>query len=108
MEKYTAIRERADRYKQMLDQVKGFRNEWTKKLKKYILKNLNEIIKATELEVEIEDEAQITGLGIITAKMGVRKSGLYQEIGDKEQKNFSKISERSIIASYSMVKSKSG
>lgn len=90
MEKYTAIIEKANKYKGMLSQVETFRNEWSKKLKKFILKNLKDIVKATELDVEIDDEAQITGLGIVSMKMGVKKSGLYQEVSDSEQKNFFK------------------
>lgn len=90
MEKYTAIKERAERYKGMLTQVDVYRKDWEKKLKKFILKNIKEIIKVTELDVDIEQEAHVTGLGIITIKMGVKKSGLYQEVDNEEKKNFFK------------------
>lgn len=90
MEKYTAIKARAENYKKMLGQVDTFRKEWSKSLKKFILKQVKEIAKQTELDFEIEEQSQITGLGIISLRMGLKKSGLYQEIDDNQQKNFFK------------------
>lgn len=90
MEKYTALKARAESYKNMLDQVDVFRKEWSKSLKKFILKNVKEIANQTQLDFDIEEQDQITGLGIISLRMGVKKSGLYEEMRKNEQKEFFK------------------
>lgn len=90
MEKYTALKSRAESYKNMLEQVDTFRNAWSKSLRKTILKHIKEIAKQTGLDFEIQEQDQITGLGIISLKMGLKKSGLYEEVRKDQQRDFFK------------------
>jgi len=66
MEKYTAIKERVDKYKQMLDQVTQWRTTWSKSLKKFILKEVNKLIETTGLAATVIEEKKIKGLEAIT------------------------------------------
>ena len=47
MEKYTAIKERADKYTNILQQVIDFREAWEKNLKNFILYSSKKVLKHT-------------------------------------------------------------
>lgn len=78
MEKYTAIKERVDKYKEMLDKVTQWRTTWSKSLKTFILKEINKLIETTGLEATVLEEQKIKGLEAITIKLGSKKSGIYE------------------------------
>lgn len=90
MEKYTAIKERVDKYKNMLDQVSIFRDTWSKSLKSNILKEIKKIIETTELEASISEEEEIKGLEAITIRLGNKKSGIYEKTKGNERKDYFK------------------
>lgn len=87
MEKYTAIKEKADKYKELLERVEAFRAEWEKSLKKNISKELKKILSAIEVDAEINEESEVRGLSAITVKLGMKKSGIYQKMdgGDRKE-----------------------
>lgn len=86
MEKYTAIKEKASKYKSLLETVDAYRTVWNKKLKKFIIKESKAILSATELDAEVDSESTVQGLEAITIKLGMRRSGIYQKMdgGDKK------------------------
>lgn len=86
MEKFTAIKEKASRYKSLLTTVDTYRTEWNKKLKKYIIKECKAILEATEIEADVDSESTVHGLEAITIKLGMRKSGIYQKMDSGEEK----------------------
>lgn len=90
MEKYTALRERAEKYREMLEQVETFRETWDKKLKKRLVKEIKEIIKETELNADITQEENIKGLENISVRLGTRQSGIFQRLHEKTKKPFFK------------------
>ena len=86
MEKYTAIKEKATRYKSLLVTVEAYRTEWDKKLKKFIIKECKAILAATEIEAEVDSESTVQGLEAVTIKLGMRRSGIYQKMDGGEKK----------------------
>lgn len=86
MEKYTAIKEKASKYKSLLNTVDVYRTQWNKKLKKFIIKESKAILAATEIEADVDDESTVHGLEAITIKFGMRKSGIYQKMDSGEEK----------------------
>lgn len=91
MEKYTAIKERVVKYKNMLDQVTDWRATWSKSLKKFILKEIKKLLEATGLEATINEEEKIKGLESISIKLGNKKSGIYEMAAEgNERKDFFK------------------
>jgi len=86
MEKYTAIKEKAAKYKSLLSTVDIYRTEWNKKLKKYIIKESKAILAATEIEAEVNSETTVSGLEAITIKLGMRRSGIYEKVDGGEKK----------------------
>lgn len=91
MEKYTAIKERVVKYKNMLDQVSQWRATWSKNLKKFILKEVTKLLDATGLEATVNEEEKIKGLESITIMLGNKKSGIYEMAADgNERKDFFK------------------
>ena len=87
MEKYTAIKEKASRYKSLLTTVDAYRAEWEKKLKKFIIKECKAILAATEIEADVDSESTVQGLEAITLKLGMRRSGIYQKMDSGEKKS---------------------
>jgi len=86
MEKYTAIKEKASKYKQLLNTVDEYRSQWEKKLKKFIIKESKAILDATEIEADVDSESTVHGLEAITIKLGMRRSGIYQKMDSGEKK----------------------
>lgn len=86
MEKYTAIKEKATKYKQLLNTVDEYRSEWAKKLKKFIIKESKAILDATEIDADVDSESTVHGLEAVTIKLGMRKSGIYQKMDSGEKK----------------------
>lgn len=86
MEKYTAIKEKAAKYKTLLGTVDAYRTDWEKKLKKFIIKESKAILAATEIEADVDSESTVHGLEAITIKLGMRKSGIYQKMDSGEKK----------------------
>ena len=91
MEKYTAIKERVVKYKNMLESVTEWRATWSKSLKSFILDECGKLLENTGLDASIEEEEKIKGLESITIKLGNKKSGIYEMAGDgNERKDFFK------------------
>jgi hypothetical protein len=91
MEKYTAIKERVVKYKNMLNQVAQWRSTWSKELKTFILTEVTKLLEATGLEATVNEEEKIKGLESITIMLGNKKSGIYEMAGDgNERKDFFK------------------
>lgn len=91
MEKYTAIKERVGKYKTMLDQVTKWRETWSKSLKKFILKEIDKLLDATDLIATVSEEEKIKGLEAITIRLGSKKSGIYAMADESnERKDFFK------------------
>ena len=90
MEKYTAIQEKAKKYLAVLDQVELFRKEWLGEKKQFIIDTCNEVLDATKVNAEIKSDKGIKGLEVISIRLGIRKSGIFQELPNNEEKVFLK------------------
>lgn len=76
MQKYTALKERAGKYKSILDQVLTFRESWGKDLKKFILEGVDNVLKQTEVPARVEVEEQFENLETISIYLGKSVSGI--------------------------------
>ncbi len=90
MEKYTAIKEKVEKYKHMLDKVLTWRTAWDDSLKKFILSELKKLLKTTDMEATFSEEEKIKGLESISIKLGNRKSGIYEIADGNQRKDFFK------------------
>jgi len=80
MEKYTAIKERAAKYTNILDQVIDYRNSWGKSLKKFIKSHSEKILKETGINAQIEVEERFENLESITISLGKSISGIAENV----------------------------
>lgn len=80
MEKYTAIKDRASRYTEILDQVVAYRDVWGKSLKKQIHDTAEEILKHTGISAQIEVEERFENLESITVSLGKAISGIAENV----------------------------
>jgi hypothetical protein len=90
MKKFTAIIRRAETYTALLMQVKEYREQWEKKLKQFILNRIDEILKVISIGAHVEVEEKITGLQVISVKLGKKASGIFQQMEDGTAKHFIK------------------
>ncbi len=90
MEKYTAIRKRADKYLRILDQVVTFRDAWDEKIKNFIESTSADILKHTGVSAHIEVEERFENLESITISLGKSISGIAENIDDDTKRNIIK------------------
>ncbi|MEE9373039.1 MAG: hypothetical protein V3V00_08300 [Saprospiraceae bacterium] len=76
MKKYTALKERAGKYKDILEQVINYREAWGKELKKFILEGVGNVLKQTGVEAKVEVEGQFENLQTISIYLGKNVSGI--------------------------------
>ena len=76
MKKYTALKERANKYRDILDQVMNYREAWGKNLKKFILDGVQSVLKQTGVDARVEVEDQFENLQTISIYLGKSVSGI--------------------------------
>jgi len=80
MEKYTAIKDRASKYTEILDQVVNFRDAWGAGLKKQIQETTEEILEHTNVAAQLEIEERFENLESITVSLGKAISGIAENV----------------------------
>lgn len=90
MKKYTAIKDRAAKYKGILQQVLNFRNEWEKQLKKFILDGIEKVLNQTGVEARIEVEEKFENLETISVYLGKSESGIAETFNSGTKRNIIK------------------
>ena len=90
MEKYTAIKERARKYTEILEQVLRFRETWGDSLKKSIVDQAEEILQATGISASIEVEESFENLESITIALGKTISGISENLDVDTKRNIIK------------------
>ncbi|MFT4566894.1 MAG: hypothetical protein ACI9FN_001855 [Saprospiraceae bacterium] len=90
MEKYTAIKQRALKYKEMLQQVVGFRNTWEEGLKDFVKSNAEAVLKHTDTTAQIEIEERFENLESITISLGKSISGIAENVDENTKRNIVK------------------
>ncbi len=90
MEKYTAIKERANKYTKILQQVMDFRDAWNDHLKDMIIKTSEEILKHTEINATVNVEEAFENLESITISLGKAVSGISENVDETTKRNIIK------------------
>lgn len=80
MEKYTAIKQRASKYNDILQQVVDFRDAWEKELKEFIQVNAKSILEHTGISAQIEVEERFENLESVTVSLGKVISGIAENV----------------------------
>ena len=82
MKKFTAIKERAQKYSDMLKHVIDYRNAWYSDLKSQIVKTAEEILEHTNISASVEIEERFENLESITISLGKTVSGIAENVDD--------------------------
>ena len=90
MEKYTAIKQRAEKYRKMLQQVVDFRSVWEEQLKEFIKTNAEAVLKHTDTDAKIEIEEKFEHLESVTISLGKSISGIAENIDKNTKRNIVK------------------
>ncbi len=90
MKKFTAIKERANKYSQMLKHVVEYRNSWYDELKESITKLAEDILEHTGVAANIEIEERFENLESITISLGKSVSGIAENVDDITKRNIIK------------------
>ena len=90
MEKYTAIKERAQKYTNILDQVVIFRDAWGEQLKDFIVKTSEKVLSQTGINAKIEVEERFENLESITISLGKAISGIAENVDGVTKRNIIK------------------
>ncbi len=90
MKKYTAIRERAAKYQDMLNQVLVYRETWEKTLKSFIMSTSEKVLEQTSITATIAVEERFENLESITISLGKSISGIAENIDDETKRNIIK------------------
>ena len=90
MEKYTAIKERAIKYKNILQQVLDYRDDWDNRLQKFILDSIDDILSHTDISANVEIEEKFENLDTISVYLGKSESGIAETFGSGTKRNIIK------------------
>lgn len=90
MKKFTAIKERAQKYSDMLKHVIDYRNAWYSDLKSQIVKTAEEILEHTNISATVEIEERFENLESITISLGKTVSGIAENVDDITKRNIIK------------------
>ena len=90
MKKFTAIKERAKKYSEMLKHVIDYRNSWYSDLKNQIVTTAEQILDHTEISASIEIEERFENLESITISLGKTVSGIAENVDDITKRNIIK------------------
>lgn len=80
MEKYTALKERASKYHNILQQVVDYRGAWADNLKEFIKNKAQSILDHTDISAQIEIEERFENLESITISLGKSVSGIAENV----------------------------
>lgn len=70
MQKYTALKERASKYKTILQQAMDYREAWEGNLKQFILDGVDNVLKQTDVNANVEVEEKFEHLETISIFLG--------------------------------------
>jgi hypothetical protein len=90
MEKYTAIKDRAQKYTSILKQVLDYREVWDLSLKAFINSVAETILTQTGVSAQIEVEERFENLESITISLGKTVSGIAENVDDITKRNIIK------------------
>ncbi len=82
---YSNLKNKADRYRQILDNTENYRKAWDNGLKEMIEKQLKEIIEETNLDAEVELKEELNNLSAIVMTLGTGFSGISEDTGNVER-----------------------
>ena len=90
MKKYTALKNRASKYKSILEQVVNFRDAWEEELKQFILDGINNILQQTDIKARVEVEEKFENLETISVYLGKSMSGIAETFESGTKRNIIK------------------
>ena len=90
MKKYTALKERAEKYKAILEQVMNYRDEWDQKLKEFILDGISKVLSQTAVKAKVEVEEKYENLESISIYLGKSESGIAETFESGTRRNIIK------------------
>jgi len=76
MQKYTALKERAGKYKGILQQAMDYREAWGDSLKQFILDGVDNVLKQTDVKATVEVEERFEHLETISISLGKSVSAI--------------------------------
>lgn len=80
-EETTNFKKKVEHYKEILENTRHYREVWKTSLKKIIIERLTELAKASGLDYEIEERADIENLEAVVLTLGHSESGLAEPVG---------------------------
>ncbi len=76
------LKRKVKQYGEVLKNAKAYRQVWKDSLKSKIIKQLEEMIAATDLEAKVESRTELENLDSIVLSLGEVKSGMYQKVNE--------------------------
>jgi hypothetical protein len=76
------LKRKIDRYKEVLENTKQYRDIWAKGLKKAIMAQLKMLAEAGGLPAEVSEVSEIQNLEAVVLSMGTSESGLGESVGN--------------------------
>lgn len=77
---YNNIKNKVDRYKQILKNTQDYRKEWNDNLKEMIVETLQSIVKESEMAAFVEVKDEIENLEVVTLSLGTEVSGIAERL----------------------------
>lgn len=86
MDDYNGLRNKVQRYQQVLANTHTYRERWVSHLKQEIIEELEKMIEATQLSAKIETADKVKHLEYVMCSLGSEESGISEIISEKVDK----------------------
>ena len=90
MDELHNLKNKIEKYNEVLENTKSYRLVWHEFLKDDIMKRLQHIIDTTALQASIEERNQLENLGAIMMTLGNQESGIYEKVSETLNKQLLK------------------
>jgi hypothetical protein len=107
MEDYKGLITKVERYQSILANTKSYREKWNDHLRQLITTELENMLKASNLEGKIELQDKVRHLEFIVLSLGSEESGITEIINEKTDKPLIKHNAHWCISNYSMARCRS-
>lgn len=76
------LQRKVKHYQEVLNNTQEYRKVWKEEFKAFVIKQLEQLIAALELDAKIEVKSEIENLEAIVFDLGEVKSGIYEVVND--------------------------
>lgn len=90
MQEHTNFNKKVERYKEVIQNIRDYRQAWKDTLKDQIMTKIRSMMEESGLDAEIEVRTEMENLDAIVLSLGEVRSGMYTQVNDEVKRHMIK------------------